>query len=239
MPIGALIERIIGKQRDRKASRSADFRSLVSQIADGQEPHADFVAQVLQDAGKSLDDLRKAVEMLEKRREWRKQVDRGPALAAERREIEQQMLAADEILDDAEQRHAETTNPLRTRHLQIGEELTEIDRIKRELANTCADEDLLAKVATIVTKRSDAHRQASEHRDAARTGRERANGQRDAAERAKQARSGHSQVDAYLDKAKEHDREEAEALSKAAKAEKTIAALEREETALREQMLVP
>ena len=63
MSIATMIERIVGKQQERQAARAADFRSVVVQIADGKEPDADFVAQVLHEAGKSLDDLQKAVEL--------------------------------------------------------------------------------------------------------------------------------------------------------------------------------
>lgn len=42
MSIATLIERIVGKQRERQA---ADFRDVVVWVADGKEPDPDFVSQ--------------------------------------------------------------------------------------------------------------------------------------------------------------------------------------------------
>jgi predicted nucleic acid-binding Zn-ribbon protein len=67
---------------------------------------------VLREAGKTLDDLREAVERLQARRRLREQMDELPKLAAERQEIEKQLAAADNILADAEQQHSEVTAPL-------------------------------------------------------------------------------------------------------------------------------
>lgn len=79
MGIATLIEKVVGKQQER---RVADFRDLVVQIAGGHEPEAECVAEVLRDAEKSLDDLQKSVELLGRRRELRRQYDRLPELAA-------------------------------------------------------------------------------------------------------------------------------------------------------------
>jgi len=81
------------------------------QIAEGIEPDPDHVDRVLNEANKTLDDLRRKVEQLQRRQELRKKVDRIPDLLAERREIEKQIKAADQALDDAEERHTETTFP--------------------------------------------------------------------------------------------------------------------------------
>ena len=239
MPLSTIIDSIFNKHKKRQAAHAADFRGIVIQIADGREPDADRVDAVLHDAGKSLDDLRQAVEQLQHRRQLRENWDRLPGVAAEREDIEKQLAAAQEALDDAEQRHAETTNPLIARLNQIRDAMMAADAAKRELANTCTDPALLAEVAAVVAKLTAAYREATQCRDAARAERDRAKAQHIAAERAKAIWRGDEQVKDYLARAKEHERKAAEFEGGLAKVDKQIAALEREEAAIREQMLVP
>ena len=49
------------------------------------------------------------------RRRLREQLDEPPKLTAERQQVEKQIAAADEVLADAEQTHAEVTGPLHAR----------------------------------------------------------------------------------------------------------------------------
>jgi hypothetical protein len=67
MSLTSLFEKIAGKQKQRAKARVNDFRALVRSIGTGQEPDADQVERVLSDAGRSLDDLRDAVERYQPR----------------------------------------------------------------------------------------------------------------------------------------------------------------------------
>ena len=87
MSLSSLFEKIAGRQRQREQTRANDFRSLVRAIAGSQEPDADHVDAVLNVSGKSLDDLRQAVELLQKRKELKAQLDTVPALDSEEAEI--------------------------------------------------------------------------------------------------------------------------------------------------------
>ncbi len=149
MGIANLIEKVVGKQRERRASYAADFRGIVAKIADGKEPDVDAIDQVLHDAGKSIDDLTKAVELLQKRRKLRETLDRLPALQAERQEVDRQLNAAYEALEQAEQKHAEVTHPLRCRLEKLMDEMRDAEAAQRELDRTCSYEDLLAERAAV------------------------------------------------------------------------------------------
>ena len=66
MSLTNLFAKIAGRHQERVQTRKADYRSLVTAIADGKEPDPELVDQILADSGKTLDDLRTAVELLTK-----------------------------------------------------------------------------------------------------------------------------------------------------------------------------
>jgi hypothetical protein len=120
MSLSTLIDKIMGKQQERERVRAADFRCIVQQIAAGEEPDADRVDAVLREAGKTPDDLRVAVEKLQRRRELKAKLDSMPKLVAQRRDVERKMADANRILEQAEQRHLEETAPLEARRSTSG-----------------------------------------------------------------------------------------------------------------------
>ena len=107
MSLSILLERIAGKQRQREQTRVNNFRSLVQVIAAGKEPDADHVDRVLASAGKTLADLKTAVEQYQHRVELRARLDALPKLEAEQREILKQIEKANAVLTEAEDRHSE------------------------------------------------------------------------------------------------------------------------------------
>jgi predicted nucleic acid-binding Zn-ribbon protein len=239
MQLTALFDKIAGRQREREHARQIDFRTIVIQIADGREPDADHVDRVLRDTDKTLDDLRQEVEHLQRRRELRDRVDQVPVLAAERKEIEKQLEAANQALDDAEEKHTETTEPLITRLSEIRDATIGADAAKRELVGTCTDADLLDELNAVCAKLSTAHSDATKCRDVVKHYRDQARGERDAAERAKSIWRGEDQVEEHLEQAKLLEQKVTEHEVELAKIEKRIAKLEREEADIRERMLVP
>jgi len=63
MNLTSLVDKIARRHKEREQHRINDYRSLVQAIATGHEPDEDQVDRVRQDAGKSLDDLRGAVDL--------------------------------------------------------------------------------------------------------------------------------------------------------------------------------
>jgi len=119
-----LFEKLAAKQQQREKASIDNFHALVRAIAAGQEPDADQAERILNDSGRSLDDLRAAVELYQKRAAMRAMLDSLPKLEAERREIEQRLAEADAALRAAEQRHAEVAIPLRGRLEQLQQALS-------------------------------------------------------------------------------------------------------------------
>jgi len=234
MSIATMIERIVGKQRERQAARAADFRELVAQIADGKEPDADFVAQVLHEAGKSLDELKAAVESLQQRRELRQKLDSVPRLMAKWREIEKQIAAADAELEAAEQHHDDVVLPLQGELAELSREIVAGEQARGELQRTCADTELRARLNDVLARLQGARQEVADMRRAIHDYRVWAENDRQRAEGAFQ-----HEAKERIERAELREQRAARIEKELPAVEKTISALEREEAAVREQMLVP
>lgn len=180
MNLNSLLDKIAGHHRQRVHERKADFQNLVRQVADGNEPDADYVDAVLADSGRSINDLRTAVEALAKRRQLRATVDRMPELLAQRKDIERRIAEADRAFEEADALHTETLAPLSAQFDQIKHEMSEAENAKRELERGCENEQLKTELAEIYAirddlsvQRSKIEQQASDLRAAARSNRNR------------------------------------------------------------------
>jgi putative intracellular protease/amidase len=162
MNLTTLFEKTAGKQKQRERGRANDFRGLVTAIATGKQPDPDHIIGVLHDAGKTLDDLCSAVEVLQSRRAMRKHLNSLPKLQAEEKEIGRQIAEADAALARAEDTHQETTCPLAGRLQQVRDAIREAEWNRQQLVATCTDPALLAQAAELAEKR----RQANERKHA-------------------------------------------------------------------------
>jgi predicted nucleic acid-binding Zn-ribbon protein len=157
MSLTTLFEKIAGKQKQREKARIDDFRALVRSIGTGKEPDADQVDRVLRDTGKSLDDLRAAVELYQKRFAMRAQVNALPKLEAERKEVERQLSKADAALEAAEQQHADVTTPLHGRLEMLRQAMQDAERSRQQLVETCPDEELRERLADLQCRHAEVH----------------------------------------------------------------------------------
>ena len=191
---GSQGSRLCRLARERFRDVLATFRGIVQQIAVGKEPDADRVDAVLGEAGKTLDDLREAVERLQARRRLREQMDELPKLAVERQEIEKQLAAADNILADAEQQHSEVTAPLRARLVRIREASWAAESAKTQLVQTCDEPALVAQMRDAEAKLTQARKEVSDLRNTLSDYRDRARNESALAERAERIVQGEEQV---------------------------------------------
>ena len=100
MGIQSLIQRLAGRQSERKQAAVLSYREMVYQIAEGQEPSVDAVEQTLRDSGKSVDDFRKDTAQVLARREWRRILADEPDLHEKRAELEELRVAAEKKLNE-------------------------------------------------------------------------------------------------------------------------------------------
>lgn len=148
MSVTAFFEKFIGLHQQRAQEKVDTYRELVAGIATGDEPNPVEVERLLADAGKSLDDLRLDVEY-QRRMALRATVAEMPALEAERRSIDDEIAAADQILEAAEQQHEQTTEPLYARRREINQALAEGSTAQGELVRTCGDPDVIRDMADL------------------------------------------------------------------------------------------
>ncbi len=235
MNLATLFDKIAGRQTQRDKARVDDFRGLVRAIADGKEPDADRVDAVLQESGKSLEALRQAVEKMQKRTAMKAELDTVPKLEAEKAEIETKIGKAAAILNAAEAKFEETANPLRWRLDVIRNQLQQAWPLTQALVDSCPYGELVESAKNIEKARTASHDEANRLR-------------REIEEHVKAIREYKSQAEAatyrphqneYLDRAKNRESRLAETQTKLADALKRFDDLEKQGTAIREQMLAP
>lgn len=149
MSVTLFFEKFIGLQQQRAQQKVASYRDLVAGITTGEEPDPAEVERLLADASKSLDDLRQDVEQYQHRMALRALVAEMPALEAERRSIDEQIAAADQILEAAEQQHEQTTEPLYAHRREINQALAEGSTALGELVRTCGDPDVIREMTDL------------------------------------------------------------------------------------------
>lgn len=97
---------------------------------------------MLADAGKTLDDLRQDVEHYQRRIALRAAVAAMPKLESQRRELDEQIAAADKQLEAAEHQHDEVTRPLYFRRREVDQAISEGTTAHMELVYSCEDAEL-------------------------------------------------------------------------------------------------
>ncbi len=154
MGVAELFQKIAGRQNERRHQRFTNFRDLVASISVGEEPDAETVERTLADAGKSLDDLKHAVELYQRRMALKATVANLPKVEQQRKQIEQQIAAADRQLEAAEARHEEIATPLYATLRELDAARNDASAAERELFLTC-------DVGTLRDELDDQHRQAT------------------------------------------------------------------------------
>ena len=142
MNVTQLIEKIAGRQKERQQQKVQSYRDLVKQIAGGKEPNPESAEATLEAAGKSLDDLQKAVKLYEQRMTWKAQVAMQQSLEKEQQRLHKEVAAADKALEDAESLNNEVTGPLYGELHQIKEGLSDASRARQLLFDSCDNEEL-------------------------------------------------------------------------------------------------
>lgn len=183
MSLSTLLEKIAGKQHERRRQRMAGYRDFVAGVATGDEPDADDVERTLAAAGKTLDDLRQDVERYQHRLALKAMVASMPKLEAEQQELRRQVAKADDALADAEQRHNEVTAPLYAQLDQLKAALSDAEAGKRELYHTCDDPDLRQELDALNAEAQRLNEQHRCHSDRAAYMEEKAQSERQRAER--------------------------------------------------------
>jgi chromosome segregation ATPase len=113
------------------------------------------------------------------------------------------------------------------------------ENAKRELWDTCTEPALLAKLADVRGRLTNADKESSSLQTSINNLKSWAKNDRERAEQQKRILGGDQTPEDYLNRAKDRERQAAEEESKLAKIKKVVADLQREEASIRNQMLVP
>lgn len=142
MSVSTFFDKLLGHQRQKTQVNLAGYRELVAGIATGEEPDHAEVERLLASTGKSLDDLRRDVERYQHRMALKAMINSLPKMEAERREIDEQIAAADRVLEAAEKQHDETTAPLYATRRELDLAISDASRASAELMQSCDDAEL-------------------------------------------------------------------------------------------------
>jgi hypothetical protein len=231
-----VLEKIVSKQKEIEKARADDFRALAYAIASGEEPDPKRVDRTLNAAGRSLDDLRAAVEVYQQRLALKAKADAAAGLRARCQEIEEQIRQADAALAEAERQHTETTAPLRAQLEVLHRQLQESEEARRELARTCPDERLRARAASVQRQIAETQDRLVEMRHIIKARESRARMTRDEAERLVLYPGKQKEM---LSLAEQRETETRKAEEEAAGLVKKLAELGKQMRAAQEAMLEP
>jgi hypothetical protein len=142
MSVTTFFEKMIGLQQQRSQQKQNSYRELVASIATGEEPSAAEVERLLAETKKSITDLKNDVEDYQRRFVLKAVVASLPRLEQEFEQVQQQIAAADRVLEEAERRHDEITGPLYSRLHEIKEARNDASAARQELYMGCDDPEL-------------------------------------------------------------------------------------------------
>jgi chromosome segregation ATPase len=194
------------------------------------------VDRTLSLAGRSLEELRAAVEVYRRRIALKAKLDAAPGLRARRQELEKQIRQADAALAAAEKRHAETVAPLRAQIDVLQQQIQEAEQARLELARTCPDEALRDQKADVQRQITETQNRLARVRDIIKACESRAKMTRD--EAASLALYPAKQEET-LALAEQHEAKAREYEKEAAGLVKRLAELEKQMGAVQQSMLEP
>lgn len=152
-----LLSKVVSRRKAREGAAVAGFDELVQRLADNEQVDDEEVDRVLDEAGKTVEDMRKAVELIQKRREWRKILGTEREATEAAQALEQERRGNDLGLVHARQYHAQKAAELDAKFAeQIQPRLSAIAQAKHKLQTTAhgvEEKDRpLAEEATRLTK---------------------------------------------------------------------------------------
>jgi chromosome segregation ATPase len=155
--LDSVLEKVTGKQRQAVGT----YGEFVRLIADDKEPDTARLADVLRETGKSAEDLRTDVALLQRRRELRKSFD---AAEPARKRLAEIRTALDKIevrREAAEKKLDDERWPLECEIDRLNAAVAKAATAQEELSRTCPDPAILKRTAEIAAEREALGREKS------------------------------------------------------------------------------
>ncbi|GAA4446073.1 hypothetical protein [Novipirellula rosea] len=150
MSLTSLLDKIAGRQQQRRLSKWSDYKTLVADICDGKEPDDDKVATVLADNKKTLDELRDDAKLLARRRKLRADMDAIEPLENEAVKVDQKISEAEQAFEAMTAKHEEEMSPLYIRRNEIKAIRKRATQARSELRDSCEDRELIAEYDSVL-----------------------------------------------------------------------------------------
>ena len=144
--ITEFLERLTKRKTEVERTAATSWQTLVCRVADEQQADPDAVLAELDRLNKTPDDLKVAVELLNKRREWVKLVVAGTLAEAEHPKIVKTIEAEVATFAAAEEKHEQRLRPMHGQERSAVQAMSEGSRAKTELLRTATDPVALQSV---------------------------------------------------------------------------------------------
>ncbi|MCG3127428.1 MAG: hypothetical protein CHACPFDD_02288 [Phycisphaerae bacterium] len=137
-----MLTELLTELESRRTNREAEFWTIAQKLAAGEKVAASAVERLLAESGKTPAELKKAVEIIQQRRQWHAIISGEPALEKERAAIKDRIAAEDRKLATAEQSHADATGPMYARLDFVKARVSDASDARRRLMETCPYADV-------------------------------------------------------------------------------------------------
>src|SRR5690349_4538350 len=98
-----VLEKVVARQQQRRKSAETGWRKIVVEIADGKEPKPEEIERLLDDSGKTIDNLREDVSKFAERRQLAAAIKAGDGITSEQAKLEQTVAEAAAVLAKAQE----------------------------------------------------------------------------------------------------------------------------------------
>jgi len=166
----SVFDKVANFMEARKQSASAEWTSTVADIANGKDPTPAKVEELLNRTGKTLDDLKAAVDVKMRRKALRAALDAVPALQRDVAELDRLYDAEAMKLQSAQARFNEATRPLIDRANELREKIAQGEAARGDLINKWPDEQTALELNDAEQARNPIHRRIAALREAVRQG---------------------------------------------------------------------
>jgi hypothetical protein len=162
MSLATMFDKLAGKQAAREKTIQQKWAALVADLAGGKEPSPDTVEDLLAKSGRTIDDLREAVDRLTKRRQARQRLDEGKKVRAERAKVESQLAQLETAylgeLSVIEDRYQKAAAVLKHRLAQLNATAKAAQEAENFLVDSAGSPEVLAAIRALEARHLDARK---------------------------------------------------------------------------------
>jgi DNA repair exonuclease SbcCD ATPase subunit len=162
--VNAVVDRFFSSLRAGKVAAKSSLWSrykaeILEPLSSGLEIDATECENLLIELGKSEDDLRKDIETLQKRREWRQRLDAAKDAQATINASESQLQALDDAFAEQRRKYLAKRAPIESQLREASHLRTSAASCDSDLFRTIQNPDLLARMETNREKMAELNRQ--------------------------------------------------------------------------------